>query len=173
MKTSQALRRVAFFYPGPVRLDPLLNRRLVAFDGPTRRLLRTPAHAVQQSPDVIDVILDTETLGNDLGDPRAGPKIGRKKAGGSGAFEQDTFQARPGLVVERRPGAGRALSAVSPPFRYAASQRRTLRRSTPSWRATSTGCQPCSSNSMVRCRRRSNVLGLPGGLMRMNLPPGY
>lgn len=54
---------------------------------------------------MIDVILDTETLGNDLGDPQAGPKIGRK-AGGSGALEQDTFQARPGLVVERR-GAAR------------------------------------------------------------------
>lgn len=66
--------------------------------------------------------------------------------------------------VPYRSGVGRARIASSPPWRAPAFQRRTLRRSTPTRRATSTGMHPLFKSSKARQRRRSNSSPLPFGL---------
>ncbi len=74
-KRERHLAAWRFFYPGPVGLDPALNGRLIALDGPALGLLGAPAHRPEQSSDVIDVIANAVTALDHLGDPRTSPHI--------------------------------------------------------------------------------------------------
>jgi hypothetical protein len=106
MKTIAARRRAAFFYPRPLLLDPAANRVLVALQSPALGLLRTPAQAVKQASDMVDVIGHAEALLDDLRNPRTGPQI-RIKPRRLCAFEQKAFELAPGFGVELRRTTGR------------------------------------------------------------------
>ena len=72
-------------------LDPVVNGRFVALDGPAGRFLGTPPQGVQQSANVIDVIANAEATSNELTDASAGPKIARK-TGRLSPLEQSFLQ---------------------------------------------------------------------------------
>jgi hypothetical protein len=92
MKTSAAPRRLAFFYSRPVLSDPAADRLLIAFDGAACRFLRTPAQVMKQSTDMVDVVIDTEALLNELGHARTGPQIGVEPTR-QGTLEQQRFKS--------------------------------------------------------------------------------
>ena len=119
---------------------------------------------MQQPPDMIDVIVDAKTALHQLGHARTSPQVSVETSG-LRTFEQQRFQ--PTFVLRRqfdgRPGAGLARTPASPRRRAADFQRRTLRRSTPTRRATSDGNSPSLSNANARKRRRSSSSGLPVG----------
>jgi hypothetical protein len=107
MKTIAAPRRQAFFYPRPVLLDPVADGRLVALQGATRGLLRTPAQLMQQPSDMIDVIAHAEAALDQLRHPRAGPQIG-VKARRLGTLHEQPLEPCSlfGLELGRTPGSG-------------------------------------------------------------------
>ena len=76
-KQIQALRRRAFFYPGPLLLHPVGDGLVVALDGPARRALAAPAHLAQDPPHVPGVIGDTGDGLDNLGDALERPHVGR------------------------------------------------------------------------------------------------
>ncbi len=67
-----------FFNPGPVLLYPALDLLFVPLHCPSLRLLRTPSHRPQYSPDMVDMIADAKTGVDQLGHSRACPEVGRK-----------------------------------------------------------------------------------------------
>ncbi|MCZ7564514.1 MAG: hypothetical protein M5U08_12670 [Burkholderiales bacterium] len=110
MKTIAAPRRQAFFYPRPVLSDPAADLTFVAFQGAPRRLLRTPAQVMQQSPDMIDVVADAEPLLDELGHARTGPKIGIK-TGRERPFDQQRLETTLLMSLELWRSAGRSSGA--------------------------------------------------------------
>jgi hypothetical protein len=76
MKTIAAPRRLAFFYSRPVLSDPTADLLLVALNGAPCRFLRTPTQVMQQSPDMIDVVVDPEAPFDELGHTRTSPQVG-------------------------------------------------------------------------------------------------
>ena len=140
MNTSQAFRREAFFYPGPFGLDPSGDGRLVALQGASCGLLRTPAQAAHQPPDVIDVSAHAETFFDSLCDARTGPQI-RRKARGNCAFEQQSLQLLLLSIRQfgRSPGGGFGPQGLGALLAIGCAQRRALRRSTFGFAVASTG----------------------------------
>ena len=149
-----------FFNGTPGMAHPVANGFFIPLDGAALGLLGTPAQAMQEATDVIGVIVHMETASNPLRHTWAGPQFGFK-TGGLCAAKQIFFQAA--LNRCGRPGAGRAANARLPRARADAFQRRTLRRSAPTRRATSTGIKPSRSRARARNLRRSNSWGLPEG----------
>jgi hypothetical protein len=81
-KQMTALRRRAFFYPGPVAGDPLADRLLVALVGAAGRALQAPVQAVaQQLPDVGGVVGHPGDAPDDGGDAVKGPQVGVEAVG--------------------------------------------------------------------------------------------
>jgi hypothetical protein len=155
-----------FFYPWPVGLDPTLDGFFVSLNGPALRLLGTPTERVQDSSDMVDMIMNVKDLSDHLNDLGAGPQV-RRKARLTGALQQDRFQSSLFHRPSRggRPGSGLARMASGPPFRTLAFHRRTLRRSTPIFRAISTSWSPWSMYSRARSRLASRNSELPDGLI--------
>jgi hypothetical protein len=75
-KTRWAPSRAAFFYTRPILALPVLDGRLITLERAALGLLIAPAQVMQQTPDVIAVIVNTEVLTNQVGDARAGPQLG-------------------------------------------------------------------------------------------------
>ena len=77
-KTIDAPRRRAFFYPLPIFSHPTADSFFVALNRPARWLLRAPAQIMQQSPDMVDVVSNLESLLDQFGHAWTGPQIGPK-----------------------------------------------------------------------------------------------
>ena len=54
----------AFFYPGPVALEPGLHQKVTAFARRRRRLLHTPVQAMQTCAEIVSVVMHAELLRN-------------------------------------------------------------------------------------------------------------
>jgi len=90
---KQAMRLAArrFFYPGPIDFNPASDSRFIPLDGAALWFLRAPAQSVQQAADMIDVIMDTKRLVDDLADTRTSPQI-CGVACGSGSTKQNRLE---------------------------------------------------------------------------------
>ena len=80
-----------FFYPGPIDFNPASDSRFIPLDGAALWFLRAPAQSVQQAADMIDVIMDTKRLVDDLADTRTSPQI-CGVACGSGSTKQNRLE---------------------------------------------------------------------------------
>ena len=76
VKTRWAPSRAAFFYARPVFLLPAFDGFLVPFQSPPFRFLHAPSQAVQQAPDMIAMIFDSELTTDQFGNAGRGPQIG-------------------------------------------------------------------------------------------------
>jgi hypothetical protein len=102
-----ARRRLAFFDPGPVDLDPVVDRGLVAFGRATAGALHRPAHAVaQQPPHVRRVVAHPGQPPDQFGDAVQGPQLALEPVGG-GARKQGLLDAGKLLVAKPWGGPGR------------------------------------------------------------------
>ena len=91
-KTMWAPSRAAFFYARPVLLLPALDLVFIPLHSAPFRFLHAPSEAVQQTADMIAVILDRELAADQFGNAGRGPQIG-SPAMRRGSLEKQTNQA--------------------------------------------------------------------------------
>ncbi len=104
-KTSHALRRRAFFYPGPAGGDPLVDGVVVALERSTSRALGAPAELSHDPPYVARVIGDTGECCDDFADPRQRPDV-RGEPRGSRTTSQNLLHRAQVRTIEQRPSTG-------------------------------------------------------------------
>jgi len=75
-KTRWAPSRSAFFYMGPDGPSPVSDGAFVALERPALRLLRAPAQAVQELPDMAGVVANPPLPPDHMRDPVERPEIG-------------------------------------------------------------------------------------------------
>ena len=153
-----------FFNGTPGMAHPVANGFFIPLDGAALGFLGTPTQGMQKATHMIGVIVHLEATSNPLRHARTGPQLGFK-TGGLCAAKQIFFQSaavRGDSIASGVRELGERPRRELPRPRTDAFQRRTLRRSTPTRRATSTGLKPSRSNANPRNRRRSNSCGTPG-----------
>jgi hypothetical protein len=67
--------RAAFFYARPVLLFPAFDGRLIPLQSAPFRFLHAPPQAMQQTADVIPMVLDLKLAANEFGNAGRGPQI--------------------------------------------------------------------------------------------------
>src|SRR3954471_7059076 len=91
--------------------------------------------------------------------------VAKPCSAGLSASQRPTIFSWVGVNFGGRPGTGCAAKPASPCWRKAATQRRTVRRSTPTKSATSSIEYPSSTRCTAKRRRYSKTAGEPSVLM--------
>ena len=106
----QAFRRRAFFYPDPLDLGPVLDRRVVALEGTSSRTLATPAQPREDPPDVTWVVGDAGQALDDFADAGQCPEVGGKPVR-EWPLQEFALEPREVPLVQSRQTAGPAGTA--------------------------------------------------------------
>ena len=114
MKTMVALRRAAFFYPGPILCDPGLDTFLIALQRASRGLLWREAQSMQDSADMRRVILNPELALDQPRHPRTRPQV-RRQSGCQRALHESLSQPRQVTGGQASRSAAKPASGRLPP----------------------------------------------------------
>jgi hypothetical protein len=76
-----------FFYPGPVMLEPSLDRFIISFGGTRLRDLGAPVQFVQQAVEIIGMVRYAKLAFDQPPDAPQGPTLGAKACGSCAAFQ--------------------------------------------------------------------------------------
>jgi hypothetical protein len=95
----------AFFYLGPIMLEPGLHQGIVPFPGIDGWLLRTPSQRLQSRGEVVRIVAHPQGYQNHRPDAQKRPPI-RLKTSLESAFVEDCQHALPRLNVQAAQPAG-------------------------------------------------------------------
>lgn len=161
-KTRIALRHLVFLDARPLLLDPSCHLLVIPFERTPLWFLWAPSHRMQQPPDMIDMVASPILVGNELGNPWAGPQVA-KIPRSFRAFQQSLLQIALLLFTQLR-GAHRRRFRAYPLCSLCAEgcfHLRMLRHVVPMTCAISMVWFPLCESEMAFLRRFSDSSGLP------------